>query len=333
MTQYPLQEIIISIICFSVSFDYLVGEPPNRIHPVVWIGKTINFFTCKIKKRGNDKAHNGLNEKIHGSILAISLTSTIGILSYLALVSTLHSLGIIAFILLSTFILKSMFSIKSMDKHINDILMDIERKDIERARLDLSKIVSRDTKTLSEEKILSACVECIAESFVDGILSPLFYFGILNIPGAIMFRVVNTLDSMIGYKDNYYKNMGWMSAKMDTVMNLLPARVSIVFLVISSLILKQDWKKSIAICKRDGRKTESLNAGLPMSAIAGALKIQLEKINYYKLGDAIDNITIEKCRISLKITKTATLIFIAGFLSPIIVFLNSINWWSIFFGY
>lgn len=333
MTQYPLQEIIISIVCFSVSFDYLVGEPPNRIHPVVWIGKTINFFTAKIKKKGKDKAHNGLNEKIQGSILAISLTSAIGILSYLALVSSLHSLGIIAFILLSTYILKSMFSIKSMDKHINDILMDIERKDIDRARLDLSKIVSRDTKTLSEEKILSACIECIAESFVDGILSPLFYFGILNIPGAIMFRVVNTLDSMIGYKDNYYKNMGWMSAKMDTMMNLLPARVSIIFLVTSSLILKQDWKKSITICKRDGRKTESLNAGLPMSAIAGALKIQLEKINHYKLGDATENITIEKCKISLKITKTATLIFIAGFLSPFIIFLNSINWWSIFFGY
>ncbi len=333
MMQYPLQEIIISIICFSVSFDYLIGEPPNRIHPVVWIGKTINFFTGQIKKKRNNKAHGVLNEKIQGSILAISLTSTIGILSYLALVSSLHSLGIIAFILLSTFILKSMFSIKSMDKHINDILKDIERKDIERARLDLSKIVSRDTKTLSEEKILSACIECIAESFVDGILSPLFYFGILNIPGATVFRVVNTLDSMIGYKNLYYKDIGWMSAKMDTMMNLLPARVSIVFLVTSSLILKQDWKNSITMCKRDGRKTESLNAGIPMSAIAGALKIQLEKINYYKLGDAIENITIEKCKTSLKITKIATLIFIAGFLSPIIIFLNSINWWSIFFGY
>ena len=333
MTQYPLQEIIISIICFSVSFDYLIGEPPNRIHPVVWIGKTISFFTGQIKKEGNNKTHSALNEKIQGSILAISLTSTIGIISYLASVSSLHSLGIIAFTLLSSFILKSMFSIKSMDKHINDILKDIERKDIEGARLDLSKIVSRDTKTLSEEKILSACIECVAESFVDGILSPLLYFGILNIPGATMFRVVNTLDSMIGYKDRYYKDIGWMSAKMDTMMNLLPARVSIIFLVTSSLILKQDWKNAITMCKRDGKKTESLNAGIPMAAIAGALKIQLEKIDYYKLGDATENITIEKCKMSLKITKIATLMFIAGFLTPIIIFLNSINWWSIFFGY
>ncbi len=333
MIQYPLQEIIISIICFSVSVDYLIGEPPNRIHPVVWFGKIIDFFTGQIKKKGNNKVHDGLNEKIHGSILAISLTSIIGALSYLAVLSSLHSLGIIVFTILSAFILKSTFSIKSMDKHIDDILKDIERKDIERARVDLSKIVSRDTKTLSEENILSACTECIAESFVDGILSPLFYFGVLNIPGAIMFRVVNTLDSMIGYKDNYHKDMGWMSAKMDTMMNLLPARVSVIFLIMSSLILRQDWKNSITICKRDGRKTESLNAGIPMSAIAGALNIQLEKINYYKLGDAIENITIEKCKTSLKITKIATLMFIAGFLSPIIILLNSINWWSIFFGY
>ncbi len=328
------QEIIILIICLSVSFDYLIGEPPNRIHPVVWIGKTISFFTNLIKKKGNKKTPTGgLQERIYGSILAISLTYVTGMLSYLILVSSLHLLGIIAFILLSSVLLKLTFSIKSMDKHIRDILKDIENKDIESARFDLSKIVSRDTKTLSEEKILSACIECVAESFVDGISSPLFYYGILNIPGAIMFRTVNTLDSMIAYKDSYYRDIGWMSAKMDTIMNLLPSRLSIFFLVTASLILNLDWKKSISICKRDGRNTESLNAGIPMSIVAGALNIQLEKINYYKLGDATENITIEKCKTTLKITKIATLIFIASFLIPVIVLLNSVNWWSMFFGY
>ena len=226
-----------------------------------------------------------------------------------------------------------MFSIKSMDIHIKEILKDIEKKDIEKARHDLSKIVSRDTKTLSNENILSACIECIAESFVDGILSPLFYYGILNIPGAIMFRIVNTLDSMIGYKDNYYKDIGWMSAKMDTIMNLIPARISIIFLIPSVLLLNQDWKNAISIYKRDGKKTESLNAGIPMSLIAGALKIQLEKINHYKLGDMYEHITLEKCKIALKITKVATFIFITSFLFPVIILLNIINWWSLFFGY
>jgi adenosylcobinamide-phosphate synthase len=326
-----LQEIIL-IICFSISMDYLLGEPPKSIHPVVWIGKIINFFTCQIKKR-NNKENNILSEKTWGSILAVSLITTIGTTSYLITLQAFYMLGTIAFVLLSTFILKSMFSIKSMDKHITDILVDIEKSDIEKARIDLAKIVSRDTKALSEEKILSACIECTSESFVDGILSPLFYYGILNIPGATIFRVVNTLDSMIGYKDKYYKDIGWMSAKMDTIMNLIPARISIVFLVTSSLILNLDWKNAISTCKRYGRSTESLNAGIPMSVIAGALRIQLEKVNHYRLGDMLEPITIEKCRITLKITKIATFMFIISLLFPITVFLNSINWWSIFFGF
>jgi adenosylcobinamide-phosphate synthase len=326
-----LQEIIL-IICFSISMDYLLGEPPKSIHPVVWIGKIINFFTCQIKKR-NNKENNILSEKTWGSILAVSLITTIGTISYLITLQAFYMLGTIAFVLLSTFILKSMFSIKSMDKHITDILVDIEKSDIEKARIDLAKIVSRDTKALSEEKILSACIECTSESFVDGILSPLFYYGILNIPGATIFRVVNTLDSMIGYKDKYYKDIGWMSAKMDTIMNLIPARISIVFLVTSSLILNLDWKNAISTCKRYGRSTESLNAGIPMSVIAGALRIQLEKVNHYRLGDMLEPITIEKCRITLKITKIATFMFIISLLFPITVFLNSINWWSIFFGF
>ncbi len=322
---------IILVICFSISFDYFFGEPPNKIHPVVWIGKIIYFFTGQIKKRYNKRYK--LYEKICGSVLALSLTFIIGILVYLILIQSFHILGTILFILISTFILKSMFSIKSMDIHIKDIIKDIEKKDIEKARYDLSKIVSRDTKTLSEENILSACIECIAESFVDGILSPLFYYGLLNIPGAVMFRIVNTLDSMIGYKDNYYKDIGWMSAKMDTILNLIPARISIIFLVPSSLILKQDWKNAISIYKRDGRKTESLNAGIPMSLIAGALKIRLEKINHYKLGDMHEHVTIDKCIIALKITKIATFIFITSFLFPVTILLNDMNWWLIFFGY
>jgi adenosylcobinamide-phosphate synthase len=325
-----LQEIIL-IIILSVSFDCFIGEPPNSIHPVVWIGKGINFFTKQIKEKDIEKFK--LDEKKSGSIFALSFTSILGIFAYVIIVQSVYVLGPIAFICLSVFILKSTFSIKAMDKHINDILKDIEKKDIENARHNLSKIVSRNTNTLSEEKILSASIECIAESYVDGIISPMIYYGILNIPGALMFRTINTLDSMIGYKDKYYKNIGWMSAKMDTIMNWIPARISIIFLVSSSLILKQDWKNAILTYKRDGKKTESLNSGIPMSIVAGALKIQLEKINHYKLGEKVEQITIEKCKIAIKITKVATLIFITVFLFPIIILLNFLNWWSIFFGY
>ncbi|MGN6821790.1 MAG: cobalamin biosynthesis protein [Candidatus Nitrosocosmicus sp.] len=325
-----LHELIL-IIILSISFDYFIGEPPNRFHPVVWIGKGIDIFTKQIKKK--DFAKFKIPEKMSGSILALSLTSILGVFAYVIIIQSVYTISTIAFIFISVFILKSTFSVKAMDRHIKDILNDIKKKDIEKARYDLSKIVSRKTNTLSEEKILSASIECIAESFVDGILSPLLYYGILNIPGALMFRIINTLDSMIGYKDKYYKDIGWMSAKMDTLMNWIPARVSIIFLVLSSLVLKQDWKNAVLIYKRDGMKTESLNSGIPMSIIAGALKIQLEKIGHYKLGDMNEQITIEKCKIALKITKIATLIFITVFLFPIIILLNLLNWWSIFFGH
>lgn len=325
-----LQEIIL-IIGISISFDYFFGEPPNIIHPVVWIGKVIDIFTKQIKKNSIRKCR--LFEKINGSIFALALTSIVGVFAYGIIIQSVYTSNTIIFICISVFILKSTFSIKAMDEHIKDILNDIEKKDIEKARIDLSKIVSRNTNTLSEENILSASIECIAESFVDGILSPLIYYGILNIPGALMYRTINTLDSMIGYKDKYYKDIGWMSAKMDTIMNWIPSRISIIFLICSSMILKQDWKNAISIYKRDGRKTESLNSGIPMSIIAGALRIQLEKINHYKLGDRHERITIEKCRIAIKITNIATLIFITIFLLPIIILLNLLNWWSIFFGY
>jgi adenosylcobinamide-phosphate synthase len=114
--EFMLQEIIL-IICFSVSLDYLLGEPPKSIHPVVWIGKIITFFAFRIKKR-NNKENNAFYERICGFALALSLVTSIGTLSYLITIQSLYTLGTIAFILLSTFILKSMFSIKSMDKHI-----------------------------------------------------------------------------------------------------------------------------------------------------------------------------------------------------------------------
>ncbi len=322
---------IIVIVCLSIFIDYLFGEPPLRIHPVVWIGKIINFSAKSIKKISMKEKKK--NEKIFGSILALGVTLIIWISTYVITIQLQYFLGTLGFIISSSIILKTTFSIKSMDKHINEILTEIEAKNIEKARISLSKIVSRDTQILSEQKILSACIECVAESFMDGVLSPLFYYGILNIPGAMMFRTVNTLDSMIGYKDDYHKNLGWMSAKMDTWMNAIPSRLTTIFLIIASFLCKQDWRNSIAIYKRDRKNTESFNAGIPMSIMAGALNIQLEKINHYKLGDLKEIITIDKCRTSLKITKIATIIFVISFLFPVIVIIDYIGWWSLLFGY
>lgn len=322
------------IIFMAVTIDYFAGEPPNRIHPVVLIGSIISYFTNTIKKKSENQIKNNkrTHEKLSGTIMAFGLTASIGLISYVIIFQSLQILGIVGFIIISTIILKITLSIKAMDKHIQAIIKDIEKKEIGQAQINLGKIVSRNTKSLSKSHILSACIECIAESFVDSIVSPLFYYGLFNIPGAIMFRVVNTLDSMIGYKNYYYKDIGWMSAKLDTFMNAIPARISIVFLILATIICREDWKNSIKIFRRDRKNTESFNAGIPMSLMAGALNVQLEKIDNYRLGDMKCEITIQKCLLALKITKMATLIFIICYLVPSIVLLNYLNWWSFFFG-
>ena len=325
---------IISILFIATLIDITLGEPPNRIHPVVLIGRIINFFTKMIKnasKYRKEKEKENF-EKVMGSILALGLTVMVSLVVYYICMQSLFLLGTIFFVIVSAVLLKTTFSIRAMDNHIKEILAELDKNDLDKARKNLSKIVSRDTRNLSESRILSACIECVAESFVDGILSPLFYYGLLSIPGSMMYRTINTLDSMIAYKDDYYNKVGWMSAKLDTIVNAIPARLSSVFLIVSMMVCRQDWKNAIKIFKRDYQNTESFNAGIPMSIMAGGLNIRLEKIDHYKLGDMKEQLTIQKCKTSLKITKIATLIFMFSFLIPVIMILNYFDWWTILFG-
>jgi adenosylcobinamide-phosphate synthase len=334
----PLEIVIeiISILFIAALIDITIGEPPNRIHPVVLIGRIINFFTKMIKnasryRKGKEKEKENF-EKVMGSILALGLTVMVSLVVYYISIQSLFFLGTIFFVIVSAAILKTTFSIRAMETHIKEILVELNKNDLDKARKNLSRIVSRDTRNLSEPRILSACIECVAESFVDGILSPLFYYGLLSIPGSMMYRTINTLDSMIAYKDDYYNRVGWMSAKLDTIVNAIPARLSSVFLIASMMVCGQDWKNAIKMFKRDYKNTESFNAGVPMSIMAGGLNIQLEKIDHYKLGDMKEQLTIQKCKTSLKITKIATLIFMISFLIPVIAILNYFNWWILLFG-
>jgi adenosylcobinamide-phosphate synthase len=332
----PLEIVIeiISILFIAALIDITIGEPPNRIHPVVLIGRIINFFTKMIKNASRYRKEKEKEnfEKVMGSILALGLTVMVSLIVYYISIQSLFLLGTIFFVIVSAAILKTTFSIRAMETHIKEILVELNKNDLDKARKNLSKIVSRDTRNLSEPRILSACIECVAESFVDGILSPLFYYGLLSIPGSMMYRTINTLDSMIAYKDDYYNRVGWMSAKLDTIVNAIPARLSSVFLIASMMVCGQDWKNAIKMFKRDYKNTESFNAGVPMSIMAGGLNIQLEKIDHYKLGDMKEQLTIQKCKTSLEIIKIATLIFMISFLIPVIAILNYFNWWILLFG-
>ncbi|MCX8170045.1 MAG: cobalamin biosynthesis protein, partial [Candidatus Methanomethyliaceae archaeon] len=252
-------QIIILQLAFLI--DLAFGEPSNKFHLTAWIGKFIEkmeSFFRKIK-----------NEKLAGSFLAI-LSIVVFTLSAYLLTIIIDILFIQ--ILIIPILLKMTFAFRSMIDHINPIMKNFH-SDIEKSRKFLSMVVRRETSSLSPPLMASAAIETIAEGFVDGFLSPIFYYAIFGLPGAVAYRVINTLDSMVGYKNERYFYFGWFSAKLDTLANYIPARLASLIFIISSFILSKNWKKAIITTKKYHNVTESKNAGWPMSTMAGALEI------------------------------------------------------------
>ena len=241
-----IPEYLITGLIVGITIDILVNDPPNRCHPVSWLGRLIEYFIPKLK----DKKKSTSREKINGIIFATSLVVTFGVIIHVSISATLHLFGFLVLIIWSILVLKIAIAIKGMEKHIDSIVDELQANNWGNAQRKLSMIVKRDTDRLDEQHILSAMIECIGESIVDGIVSPLFYYTFLGPAGALAYRIINTLDSMVGYKDDYYKNIGWMSAKLDTYANSVPARITPILIVLSAKIIGADWKNSLRILER-----------------------------------------------------------------------------------
>ncbi|HET9807963.1 MAG TPA: cobalamin biosynthesis protein [Nitrososphaeraceae archaeon] len=316
----------IIILLISVTTDWIFGDPNNKVHPVAWLGKYINYFIPQIK---NEKKRN--YEKKNG-IIFTTITITFFAILIQSILVYLYNINIILMMVFSIFILYSVIAIKGMEKHINAITIALQNNDIENARKNLSMIVGRNTKNLDEQHILSGAIESIADSTVDGILSPLFYFSIFGSTGAFIFRVINTLDSMIGYKEEYFEKIGWMAAKADTYANYIPARITAVLMIFAAIISKADWKNSIDVFKKERNHTISINSGHPISILAGALRIRLEKLDHYSIGEPLEKISVEKCKMAIKIMKITSLVFSMVIVTPLIFIMGYLNWWNFLFG-
>jgi adenosylcobinamide-phosphate synthase len=323
-----MPEYLITGLVVGITIDILVNDPPNRFHPISWLGRLIEYFVPKLK----DKRKSASREKLNGVLFAIGLVATFGVIFQVLIFATVHFFGYVVLIVWSILFLKIAIAIKGMEKHIESIVDELQLNNRRNAQRKLSMIVKRDTDRLDEQHILSAMIECIGESIVDGIVSPLFYYTFLGPIGAFAYRIINTLDSMVGYRDDYYKNIGWMSAKLDTYANSVPARIAPVLIVLSAKIIGADWKNSLRILERDHNKTLSYNAGYPMATMAGALRIKLEKIGQYSLGDESEQVSIAKCRSALSIMKLTTIFFCVIVSVPCIIVLHLVGWWEILFG-
>ena len=313
------------VVGFAILLDFKFGDPKNKYHPTAWIGSLIAKLTPLVK---NDHA---IIEKF-GGMCVVGITSGIVILLLFGLdigisLLTVDFIPLIVSVIIGGVLLKTTIAIRGMEKHAISVLESIDEQNLDVARTHLSMIVKRNTKNLDKNHILSGVLESISENTVDGITGPLFYYALLGLPGAFVYRVVNTADSMIGYKTDIFKNIGWFAASCDSVLNYIPSRLTGLIMIISAAILQNNWRESYKIMFRDGKNTESPNAGYPMAALAGALETKFEKINHYKLGDGETILTKDHVHSAISIMKLTSVLFFGIVTIPIITILSIIGWW------
>jgi adenosylcobinamide-phosphate synthase len=308
MFAFDFSWFIDSVFIFALAFliDLVGGEYPDRIHPTVGIGKIISYLRKKAKHP------NPHVEKANGVLMALAAMLVVA-LPVFALLYWLRTLpfpyGEVLYIVVGAILFKATFAISGMGQYTKPIAAALKNRDLDEARKWLPYIVRRDPNSLNERQIISAAVESIAESTTDGITAPFFFFAIFGVPGAFAYRVINTLDSMVGYKNEEYRNIGWFSAKMDTLTNYLPSRITAYLMVLAALLAGEDWRQSWRILQRDKHKTASPNAGFTISAMAGALGIQLEKQGYYALGDDHGHISHEDIGKALRVMTLTAMLF------------------------
>ncbi|TFH23553.1 cobalamin biosynthesis protein CobD, partial [Candidatus Bathyarchaeota archaeon] len=212
-----------SVLIFTLAFliDLVLGEYPDRIHPTIGIGKMITFIERK------SKSPNPKVEKANGVLMALTIIMVVSLPIFVLLFwLRLLPYGEILYIIVGAILFKATFAITGMGQYTKPIAKALKQKDLTEARKWLPYIVRRDPNSLNERQIISAAVESIAESTTDGITAPLFFYALFGVPCAFAYRVINTLDSRVGYKNAEFKNIGWFSAKMDTITNYIPGMVT-----------------------------------------------------------------------------------------------------------
>lgn len=264
------------IIVLAVALDVVVGEPPSRLHPVVWVGRVIALAGQAAPCRGKAR------QLGYGCLMTLLLAGGAFVLMWYLL----HWVGVVAgplHMVAAALLLKPALSLRALRRAALDVADSLSAGDIEQARARLGALVSRDTSHLNESGATSAALESTAENLSDSFVAPLFYFVLLGVPGAVAYRVVNTLDAMVGYRGRH-EYLGKCAARLDDVLNFIPARISALLLVVAAAITRSRYSAAWRTAVRDHGETESPNAGWPMGAMAGALGVRLEKAGFYRLG-------------------------------------------------
>jgi len=290
----------------AVVLDLVLGDPsPNypekwvfKLHPTVLMGN----FTRKIEPHFKNK--DAKIEKFLGVLLGLTVIAAFAVPTFLGLWAIYTFVpfyfNIIIYAVIGIILLKMTICIKLETDWAKAAAKAIEADDLDEAKK-YSHFSRRDSRTLNGSQISSAVIESMAENLIDFKLSPMASFALFGVTGAIAFRAINTLDGMVGFKDKEHINTGWFSANLDTVVNYIPTRFTALLMMLAAGILGKDAKNAWKIARRDYAKTPSRNHGWPMAAMAGALRVQLEKPGQYVLGDSLEPLTGEKILGALRI--------------------------------
>ena len=272
-------------IMLAVLLDWIIGDPRWFPHPVIYIGKLIklleNFSRKYCKTQGTLRAA--------GALIVISVCVVSFVVPF-TLIKLTEGFNILNHII-NILIIWTTLAARSLHVEGKKVYYSLAKEDLADARVKLSYIVGRDTNSLSDKEIIRADVETIAENTSDGIIAPLLFAAIGGAPLAMLYKGVNTMDSMLGYMNEKYRYIGFFPAKVDDVFNFIPARITGLIMCISSPIVGGSIIESFKIMFRDRKNHKSPNCGYPEAAAAGAMKIQLGGTNMY-FGEVVEKPTI-----------------------------------------
>ena len=270
----------LAVLLLALLLDLTLGEPPNRLHPTVWMGQTVSL-AGRIAP-GPQRSPAG--QLLAGLLMALLLPAAWGALAW-AITAGLLALHPLAYLIVAAALLKTAFSVRMLRRVAARVGQSLAAGDLAAARREMSALVSRDAATLTAGQMAAAAIESVAENITDSVVAPLLAFALFGLPGAAAYRALNTLDSMVGYHGRY-EYLGKASARLDDLANLLPARLAALLLCLAIALLPgMSGRRAIPIMLAHRRRTESPNAGWTMAAMAGGLGVTLAKAGHYRLGD------------------------------------------------
>lgn len=288
----------------AVGLDRLLPEPPAKVHPVVWMGSAVAAVEGAAPQRP-------MSAFLFGSAIVVILTGVSTALAWLAM-SALASVHPLAYVAGGAIILRTTFTVRGLSSAARLTQQTLSEGRLDAARASLRSLVSRDPTALIPPLVAASAIESVAENTTDSYIGPWLAFAVFSVPGAVAYRAINTLDSMLGYRGGY-EYLGKTAARMDDAVNLIPARLSALLLLVSGALARLSVRRAWSIMLRDRRHTASPNAGLTMSAMAGLLGTRLEKPGHYCLGEGMREPNTEDIGTAIRVSeRTAILGLVAS---------------------